>query len=227
MRFLIFFFLLSFFSCIQNNSQDNIIESNSLQINQIDNKITIPDTFFYSTEEINLEDIQVHYCNKSAQEDIVLVSLQLSYIDLEGNHTIGTLIVNKEVSDEVIDIFSDIYDCGFKINKMIPIYYYNCIDDSSMTDNNTSSFNYRTISGSRKLSDHSYGKAIDINPLFNPHVKNNKIMPNKAKKYTERDSSVAGLITSNDCVVKAFKDRGWYWGGDWKYSKDYQHFYKY
>ena len=78
----------------------------------------------------------------------------------------GELIVHKEIAEEVVDIFRDIYECRFPIVKMIPIDFYNCNDDKSMEDNNTSCFNYRTVSGSRKLSDHSFGKAIDINPLF-------------------------------------------------------------
>lgn len=36
-------------------------------------------------------------------------------------------------------------------------------DNKSMSANNTSAFNYRVISGTKKLSNHSYGLAIDIN----------------------------------------------------------------
>ena len=109
---------------------------------------------------------------------------------------------------------------------MITIDYYNCNDDKSMEDNNTSAFNYRTVSGSRKLSDHSFGRAIDINPLFNPYIRRSKVQPENGRKYTDRGSHVEGMIQENDCVVQEFKSRGWQWGGDWKYSKDYQHFYK-
>ena len=45
--------------------------------------------------------------------------------------------------------------------------------------------------------------------------------------YLDRDIDQAGIIQKIDCVVNAFKSRGWHWGGDWKYEKDYQHFYKY
>ncbi len=46
-----------------------------------------------------------------------------------------------------------------------------------MNDNNTSSFNYRFISGSRILSMHANGLAIDINPKQNPYVKNGTSIP--------------------------------------------------
>ena len=62
--------------------------------------------------------------------------------------------------------------------------------------------NYRTISGERKLSDHSFGKAIDINPIFNPHVKKNKISPPEGKEYLDRDKWQHGVIQKQDCVVK-------------------------
>ena len=110
---------------------------------------------------------------------------------------------------------------------MRTINNYNCNDDLSMQDNNTSAFNYRMVRGSRKLSDHSYGRAIDLNPLLNPFVTRKKVYPENGRKYTDREIHVEGMIQKNDCVVQEFKSRGWQWGGDWKYSKDYQHFYKY
>jgi hypothetical protein len=35
-----------------------------------------------------------------------------------------------------------------------------------------------------------------------------------------------GTIEPDSKIVKAFKERGWTWGGDWKSLKDYQHFQK-
>ena len=51
-------------------------------------------------------------------------------------------------------------------------------------------------------------------------------MPVNGERYIDRQINQVGLIKNNDCVVNAFKSRGWRWGGDWKHSKDYQHFYK-
>lgn len=48
---------------------------------------------------------------------------------------------------------------------------YDADDERSMTANNTSAFCYRTVAGSTKLSTHSRGLAVDINPLYNPYVK--------------------------------------------------------
>ena len=177
--------------------------------------------------EINEHDLLHCCCDKEIKDLVPLLSVKVSFINIEGKTEMGELIVHQEIAEEVVDIFRDIYECRFPIVKMIPIDFYECNDDKSMEDNNTSCFNYRTVSGSRKLSDHSFGKAIDINPLFNPFVKRRKVVPENGEKYKDREIEQAGIIQKNDCVVNAFKSRGWHWGGDWKYEKDYQHFYKY
>jgi hypothetical protein len=91
-----------------------------------------------------------------------------------------------------------------------------------MKDNNTSGFNYRFISGSKILSKHASGLAIDINPKQNPYIKNGTTTPDGS--IYEIDS--IGTLTEDSRIVKEFKKRGWTWGGDWKSLKDYQHFQK-
>ena len=177
--------------------------------------------------EISEPDLFHYCCDKEIKDLVPLLSVKVSFINTEGKTEMGELIVHQGIAEEVVDIFREIYECRFPIVKIVPIDFYDCNDDKSMADNNSSCFNYRTISGSRKLSDHSFGKAIDINPLFNPFVKRRKVVPENGEKYKDREIKEDGIIQKNDCVVNAFKSRGWYWGGDWKYSKDYQHFYKY
>lgn len=66
------------------------------------------------------------------------------------------------------------------------------------------SFNYRLIRGSSAISNHSFAIAIDIAPSENAlGVKKGK-MPAFA--------------------VKAFKDQGFRWGGDYSGRKDWMHF---
>ena len=192
-------------------------------------KEIIPTINEYTSEinDISNSDLLNYYCNQKVNNKTELTLLKLSYINMKGETKIGELVVDKNLSEEVVDIFEEIYNCKFPIEKMITIDYYNCNDDKSMEDNNTSAFNYRMVSGSRKLSDHSYGRAIDINPLLNPYIRKRDIQPKNGEKYVDRTQNEKGMIHQEDCVVKAFKSRGWQWGGDWKYSKDYQHFYKY
>ena len=64
--------------------------------------------------------------------------VQVSYLDLNGKYSTGELIVHTDVSSEVVEIFRDIFN-KLRIEKMIPIFNYECSDDKSMEDNNTSS----------------------------------------------------------------------------------------
>jgi len=95
-----------------------------------------------------------------------------------------------------------------------------------MTDNNTSSFCYRRVTGSRNLSRHSYGAAIDINPMMNPYINGDRFSPKNGEPYLDRDSGLAGMIDHDDLCYQIFKENGWSWGGDWKGDKDWQHFSK-
>jgi len=134
----------------------------------------------------------------------------------------GQLVVHKEVVLDIIEIFELIRETRFPINKVVPISKYDWSDDKSMQDNNTSAFNYRYISGTRVISNHASGLAIDINPGLNPYIKNGISLPVNCIY----DTTKAGTISANSDLVKEFKKKGWKWGGDWKSLKDYQHFEK-
>ena len=139
----------------------------------------------------------------------------------------GILIVNQRVARQVLDIFQDLFSNHFVINKINPIDKYHGNDDLAMTDNNTSAFNCRTMRGTKNtFSLHSYGVAIDINPLLNPYVRGMDIAPPQGKKYLNRSDNVPGMIVKDDAAYQAFAKRGWSWGGNWKHSKDYGHFEK-
>lgn len=134
----------------------------------------------------------------------------------------GQLVVHKDVVLDVIEIFELIRESRFPIGKVVPISKYGWSDEKSMRDNNTSAFNYRFISGSRVISNHAAGLAIDINPALNPYIKNGNSLPENCIY----DTTKVGTISASSELVKEFKQRGWEWGGDWKSLKDYQHFEK-
>jgi poly-gamma-glutamate synthesis protein (capsule biosynthesis protein) len=95
---------------------------------------------------------------------------------------------------------------------------------------NTSAFNCRNATGSKKWSKHSYGKAIDINPIENPYIsRKGRISHQKSLIYRKRvhkKSTFAdkAVLLKDDKATKIFKKYGWKWGGDWSGVKDYQHF---
>ncbi len=154
------------------------------------------------------------------KKDLRLVDVR--YYSFDGSLHEGQLVINKKLVNDIKDIFREIEEHKFPIQKVIPIVAYGWSDDSSMKDNNTSAFNYRNVEGTNRLSNHAYGRAIDINPWLNPQVKKDKVLP-EGSAYNPK---TAGTITRNSIVVRAFLEHGWEWGGDWQSSKDYQHFEK-
>jgi hypothetical protein len=140
---------------------------------------------------------------------------------------IGELVVHREVSRDIVEIFEELYNKKFPIEKIRLVDDYNADDNLSMRDNNTYSFCFRvTQNNPGNLSKHSFGTAIDINPIQNPYITDNEILPPKGEDYLDRQNLRPGMIVpGNDCYM-AFKRRGWLWGGEWQTMKDYQHLFK-
>ena len=155
-----------------------------------------------------------------------LAYLEVLHIDFDGKSAKGELICNKKLAKEILHIFKDLYDKKYAIEKLRLADEYGGDDDRIMADNNSSCFNYRVIFGTKTISLHGLGRAIDINPLYNPYIVNGKIMPDNATPFADRDKDFPHKIDKNDVCFKVFKSYGWLWGGDWTDSKDYQHFYK-
>ena len=160
--------------------------------------------------------------------------LQVLFVDFKGNTQHGELVCNKVIANDLISIFKELYQQKYPIASIRLIDDFGADDETSMRANNTSCFCYRTIKGSTKLSAHSRGMAIDINPLQNPCVKYTKegkfrnIQPDtkEARAYINRLSGKSHLITKNDLCYKLFVRHGFIWGGSWRTTKDYQHFEK-
>ena len=159
-----------------------------------------------------------------------LAHVVVKYIDFDWNVREGELIVNKKIAQDVVDIFKELYNEKYQIEKIRLVDEYNGDDDASMADNNTSAFNYRVIDGTDEISDHGYGLAIDINPLYNPYVRTDfgdrNVLPVNGAQYADRSKEFEHKIVKEDVCYNAFKKRGFLWGGEWDSPVDYQHFYK-
>ncbi|HVW11963.1 MAG TPA: M15 family metallopeptidase [Bryobacteraceae bacterium] len=156
-----------------------------------------------------------------------LRQLTLSYWNFDQMPMTGVLVVDRDVAQEVVGIFRELFQHGFLIEKMTPVEDYQGSDDASMAANNTSAFNCRDVTGQPgKFSNHSWGRAIDINPLTNPYVKGDKVLPPAGRQYLDRTKAFPGSILADSFIVKLFGEKGWTWGGSWGDRKDYQHFEK-
>lgn len=157
--------------------------------------------------------------------------LRLLHCTADGHVQLGELICNRSVSADLLYIFRRLFDAGYPIERVTLIDGYGADDERSMAANNTSCFNYRPVANSTRLSKHSLGKAIDINPLYNPCVRRLRggrvtVSPQAGKVYADRTRQFPYKIDTADLCYRLFVSRGFTWGGHWKSVKDYQHFEK-
>lgn len=163
-RFIIFIILFLGVICINYNISEVKNMENSCENTQSYDKYEpvqnnspifisseIPDNIY---ENMIGKSIPVQYVSKV--DKTTLSYLQLSYIGFDGNSHIGEMIVNSKVSSEILEIFKKLYEIEYQIEKIKLIDEYNANDEVSMSDNNTSCFCYRVVSGTSRLSNHSY-----------------------------------------------------------------------
>lgn len=181
------------------------------------------------------DDIFEKMQGKSYKADCTVPREDLRYVHVlhmgfDGETKEGELVVNKAIADDVCDIFEKLYEADYPIEKIRLIDEYDADDEASMSDNNSSAFNFRFISHTTKISKHGLGMAVDINTLYNPYVKTvdgkRSIEPANASDYVDRSADFPYKIDHDDLCYQLFKEHGFSWGGDWQHSKDYQHFEK-
>ena len=176
------------------------------------------------------EEIQKDMKGKSLPENAQIDTEDLAYVTVsyygfdEKLHQ-GEIVVHQKLGEEVVEIFRELYEKKYPIEKVERIDQYDANDVKSMEANNSSGFCYRLVEGTNRLSNHAKGCAIDINPLQNPQIKNGIVYPSVSEKFANRENREKGMIEKGDAVYQAFIKRGWKWGGEWK-NPDYQHFEK-
>jgi hypothetical protein len=141
--------------------------------------------------------------------------LNVPYVDFVGCARIGQLVVFDVIAPWVSQLFVRLYEYGFPIGGMRPIWMFGSDDEQSMRSNNCTAFHNRTIMGSSLLSMHAYGLAIDINPMQNPYIVTDElgkkvIYPHGAMFYVDREIARSGMVPV--------------WGGTWRDTPDYHHF---
>jgi len=156
-----------------------------------------------------------------------LAYIKVAHWNYNNEISIGELIYHKNLALEIIEIFQELFEAKFPINKMVLIDDYDANDDLSMESNNSSAFCSRAVTGRPgDFSNHSYGGTIDINPVENPYVRDGVVLPKGSEPYLDRSLKVRGLIHEGDACYQAFVKRGYIWGGHFITLKDYQHFEK-
>lgn len=160
-----------------------------------------------------------------------LCYVRLLHVTAEGETRLGEMVCNRAIAHDVLSIFRTLYHARYPIERVTLIDDYDADDERSMTDNNTTCFNFRVVKGSSKLSAHSLGRAIDVNPLYNPYVRtysdgSRYIQPACGHPYADRTVNSPYRIEAGDLLHRLFLEHGFTWGGAWRSLKDYQHFEK-
>ena len=173
----------------------------------------------------------------SYKEDCTIPREELRYLKVlhygyDQQIYVGELMVNAELAQDFLEIFQALYENQYEIEKMFLIDDFGADDNWSIENNNTSAFNYRvsTLDGVT-LSNHAFGRAIDINPLHNPYVTYydwgmDTYFDASIPYMNREDSSLEHMINHEDLCYQLFIEHGFTWGGDWENPKDYQHFEK-
>ena len=155
--------------------------------------------------------------------------LHMTYLGFDHTAHTGEMVIHKTYAADITDVFHQLYQARWPIQRMRLIDDYHGHDNQSMANNNTSGYNCRHIAGTNTWSAHAYGAAIDINPAQNPYLTPTAIHPPTAAPYAHINRTPTaphhpGVIQAGDPAVTAFNHIGWQWGGQWPNPKDYQHF---
>jgi len=144
--------------------------------NEVIDELRTPEGFFAIATTLP-EAVSMQMKSKKSWQHGCPVGLnELSYIVLthwgfDDQVKVGELVVHRKLTLQVMTSFAELFASHYPIEKMELIEKYDSNDDRSMAANNSSAFNCRDITGKPGVfSTHSYGGAIDINPIQNPFV---------------------------------------------------------
>jgi hypothetical protein len=161
-----------------------------------------------------------------------LRKIRINHLDYRGRVSRGAIVVRAAQARPVVTVLRAAIDAGFPIRRITPADHFYAggsrtpmaSDRAAMRAGNTSAFNCRPVTGNPyRVSQHSYGNAIDINTIKNPYVTGSRVYPANSRKYLDRSSYRRGMILHDGVVARRFRALGWLWGARWSHP-DYQHF---
>lgn len=158
--------------------------------------------------------------------------LRFNYWGFDGQVKRGPMVVHEDVAADVLWVFHRLFETRFPIKRValakefVPEEFEPRISSRRSV---TAAFNCRPVvtplGPGDDFSQHSYGLAIDINPVQNPFVTADGFVRNRmSRPYLDRSRRLTGMIHAGDVVVRSFAAIGWSWGGHWSGGKDYMHF---
>ncbi|MGZ4147318.1 MAG: M15 family metallopeptidase, partial [Actinomycetota bacterium] len=155
--------------------------------------------------------------------------IAVSYWGFDAKPHIGPLVVNTIAANEIVWVFHQLFEHHFPIHNIkLAREFHPAQENHDTPGDPTAAFNCRPVvtpTGAKGVfSQHSYGLAVDINPIENPFVENGYVRNKYSRPYRDRSRSAPGMIHDGDFVVRSFEAIGWGWGGHWHSGQDYMHF---
>ncbi len=182
------------------------------------------DNFTYSIDTVTADDLGASWHDGCPVSPENLRMVTVSMVGFSDEELTGKVVVNASVASAVVKAFRQLHAARFPIRKMKPIFTQAEYDDFETPDDNSTGFSCRNAvndSGSPSWSNHAFGYAIDINPIENPYIEGDRIIPSAGAAYTDRSDVRPGMAEPGNALVNAFKSIGWGWGASFQ---DYQHF---
>jgi hypothetical protein len=139
--------------------------------------------------------------------------IELNYRTFDGGVGRGQLVANKDSVDDLVEIFSALFEAGFPIERMEPVERYGGEVLRSLEANNTSAFNCRKpgqINAPVNDSPHANGRAVDINPVQNPWRDPRCDCWQPGREFAKVKDG-PGVIRKGSLPVQLFEARGWVW----------------
>lgn len=155
-----------------------------------------------------------------------LRTITMNSVDFDHSMHRGVLIVRSTLVQKMTRSFQEALATDYPIAKMRNPDEYGGNDPRQMAADNTSGFNCRKVVGNPYAqSPHSYGIAIDVNPVQNPfRDRNGRWWPSNGKGYIDRTPRRFGMLTYRSHLTTQLRHEGYFWGGRWSPGRDYQHF---
>lgn len=138
-------------------------------------------------------------------------------------HSDGELIVSKDHAERIAYTFKSLCELHFPINKIKPLHEYS--DNKTVnlfTDNDTFAYSCTDLEG--VSNSNRFGISVNINPIQNPLVDNEKVFPTSGISYIDRNNYKMGMLLRDDLFVGLFEKMGWNWGGNNLTKKNYMNF---
>lgn len=148
-----------------------------------------------------------------------LSTVEMNHWGFDGRMHRGRIVLASTVTTSALQAFQVGISSKFPIAAMREVSAYGGSDERSMAANNTSAFNCRAITNGKGWSKHSFGRAIDVNPVQNPYIYKGTVSPAAGRAYRNRADVRPGMMVASNPLTRAFTGRGW----TWLSSYDYQH----